>query len=100
MKQHIRTIRPYVELVRDTKTGIAEVENGSTGNGHSCHANIDKTGSVKGMKKLGYWKEDARTVKSGGFIFNIDTYVVTDELDQIAADECRCQACIERKAAQ
>jgi hypothetical protein len=94
----IRTLKPHVELHRDHKTGIAWVEDGSTGMGHSCHPNIDTTGSVAGMKKLGYWRDEARTVRSHGFIYNIDNYVATDELDLVAANECRCQACIVRRA--
>jgi hypothetical protein len=86
----IKEIKPYVSLYRDSKTGIAWIENGSTGQGHSCHPNIDITGSVKGMKKLGYWKQDDRTVRSNGCIYNIDKLVVTDELDEITREYCRC----------
>lgn len=42
-KQHIRTIRPHVRLYRDRQTGIAWVEDGTTGCGYSCHANIKAT---------------------------------------------------------
>lgn len=97
-KRYIREIKTYVGLYRDDKTGIAWVVDGSTGCGHSCHANIDSSGSVRGMKKLGYWRKKDRTVRSNGFIYNIDSYVVNDELDEIAARECRCQACLERRS--
>jgi hypothetical protein len=89
-KQLIRKVSEYVHLYRDPKTGIAWVENGSTGNGHTCHASIDATGSVKGMKKLGYWRKDDKTVRSHGYIYNIDSYVVSDDLDLLAAEYCRC----------
>lgn len=96
-KTFVREVSEYVELHRDPATGIAWVENGKTGLGHSAHPNIDASGSVKGMKSRGYWKPDARTVKSHGFIYNVDRLVVSDELDQLAADECRCVACAERR---
>lgn len=96
-KTKVREIEEYVELHRDPKTGIAWVENGRTGNGHSAHPNIDATGSIRGMKNLGYWKQDVRCVRTHGFIYNIDRLVVSDKFDQIAADECRCEACRERR---
>lgn len=89
-KKLLRQVSEYVYLYRDTRTGIAWVENGSTGGGHSAHANIDASGSVRGMVSRGYWRKTDRTVRSHGCIYNIDTLVVTDELDQIAADHCQC----------
>lgn len=89
-KTFIKEIAPYIELHRDKKTGIAWIENGKTGNGHSCHPNIDSSGSVVGMKKLGYWNKEDRTVRCKGYIYNIDKCVVTDEYDKIAMEYCRC----------
>ena len=97
MKRLVKEIKPYVELYIDDNTGIAWIENGSTGNGHSCHPNIDKTGSVSGMKKLGYWKKDDITLKSNGFIYNISKFVCTDELDRIASEYCKCDKCKEKR---
>lgn len=91
--QLIKVIREHVELFRCNNTGIAWVEDGRTGNGHSAHANIDASGSVKGMKSRGYWKPDARTARTHGFIYNIDTVVIDSDLDKIAAEHCRCEAC-------
>lgn len=89
-KVRLAEIEPYVVLFRDTKTGIAWIENGKTGNGHSAHPNIDATGSIRGMKKLGYWGKKDRCVRSHGFIYNIDKLVVSDELDEIARKHCQC----------
>lgn len=89
-KQLIKRISEHVEVYRDVETGLVWVEDGSTGSWHSSHANIDATGSVRGMKNLGYWKKDARTVRAHGYIYNIDSCVITDEYDQIANDLCRC----------
>lgn len=90
MKRKLLEIKPYVVLYRDDRTGIAWVEDGTTGMGHSCHPNIDATGSIRGMKKLGYWNAKDRCVRSHGFIYNIDHLVSSDELDRIAAEHCRC----------
>lgn len=98
----IKNIGSCAELHRDPKSGIAWVKDYSTGMGHSCHANIDVTGSVRGMKKLGYWGKNDRTVKSHGFIYNIDTFVVDkkDPYDMLAAKYCQCKACVERRSAE
>lgn len=89
-KRLIKQLSEHAALYRDTNTGIAWVENGSTGNGHSAHPNIHSTGSVRGMKQQGYWGKDDRTVRSHGWIYNIDHLVISDEYDQIAADYCQC----------
>ena len=90
MKILLGVVRPHVRLYRDTRTGIAWVANGETGLGHSAHPNIHSTGSIRGMKHLGYWRKDARCVSSHGFIYNVDSLVVSDELDDIARQHCRC----------
>lgn len=96
---YVRNVGTCAELHRDPKTGIAWVKDGSTGLGHSCHANIDGTGSVRGMKALGYWGNEDRTIRSHGFIYNIDTFVVDEEdpYDALTAKECQCASCIERR---
>jgi len=68
----LRDIRPHVALFRDPKTGIAWVEDGSTGLGHTAHANIASSGSVAQMKRRGAWGKKDRAVRSHGFIYNID----------------------------
>lgn len=90
MRQKLMDVRPHVTLYRDDGSGIAWVENRSVGIGHSAHPNISASGSIRGMKDLGYWAKDARTVRSHGFIYNIDSFVVTDEFDELAAEHCRC----------
>lgn len=98
MKRLIRELGDYKSLYRDDNNGIAWIEDGDTGCGYSCHSNIDASGSVKGMKKLGYWEKDARTVRSHGFIYNIDTLVISSEYDKLLAEsECKCIACCERR---
>ena len=95
----VRRVGQYQELHRDRKTGIAWVENGATGLGHSCHSNIDASGSVPGMKDRGYWGRKDRTVRSHGYIFNTSSLVYNreDPFDVIAAEACECVGCRERR---
>ena len=79
MKKLIRELGDCITLYRDTNNGIAWIEDGSTGCGYSCHSNIDITGSVRGMKNLGYWKKDARTIRSHGWIYNIEDFADNDK---------------------
>ncbi len=98
-KKFIREIDECATLYRDDKNGIAWIEDGHTGLGHSCHANIDASGSVTGMKNLGYWNKRDRVIQSHGFKYNIDRFVIDkkDKYDLIVANECMCQGCIERR---
>lgn len=89
MKQHIKVIRCHVHLYRDANTGLAWVEDGTTGCGHSCHPNIDVSGSVKGMKKL-HWGRDAVVVRSHGFYHCTSRFSASDGLDYVAALHCQC----------
>lgn len=99
MKQFIRRIKEHVNLYRDDKSGIAWIEDGRTGLKISVHANIHSSGSVTGMKNLGYWGKRDRSVRSHGWIYNIDSFVCDkdNKLEMIVANECRCQGCIERR---
>ena len=98
-KVKVREIKPYAILYRDDKNGIAWIEDGSSGCGFSVHSNIDSSGSVRGMKNLGYWQKEDRTIRSHGFIYNIDSFVCDKncEFEMIVASECRCQGCLERR---
>jgi len=96
-KQFIKEIKPYANLYRDDKTGIAWIEDSSTGLGHSVHPNIDESGSVRGMKERGYWGKDDKIVKSHGWQYNTSRFVVSDELDKISADYCMCEECKKRR---
>lgn len=86
----LKTLGEYQHLYRDPVTGIAWVEDGSTGNGHTAHPNIDASGSVAGMRKRGYWGKEDRVVRSHGFLHNIDICAIHDKYDQVAADHCQC----------
>ena len=89
----LQEIAPYQRLYRDPQTGIAWVEDGTTGTGHSAHPNIDASGSIRGMKANGYWQKDDVCVRSHGFIFNVSRRVISGDLDQLAADACQCAGC-------
>lgn len=81
---------PYLKLYRDPKTGIAWIEDGHAGVAHSCHPNISSSGSVAQMKRKGWWSKNDRTVRSHGFIYNIDLLALSTDLDQVACDYCQC----------
>jgi hypothetical protein len=99
-KSFVREVELHVELHRCPRTGVAWVEDGRTGNGHSAHPNIAASGSVAGMISRGYWRSDDLTAKTHGFIYNLSRLVVSDDLDKLAAVECRCGACRIRKENQ
>lgn len=94
-----KEVGPYATLYRDSKSGLAWIEDGSTGFGHSCHPNIDIAGSVSGMKALGYWGKSDRIVRTHGFKYNIDRFSVSkgDKYDELVAEKCGCVACRERR---
>lgn len=97
-KELIRKVGKYATLYRDDKTGIAWIEDGSTGLIHSCHPNIGSSGSVYGMKKMGYWDKTDKIIASHGFKYNISKFVIdkASDYDVIASNECRCQECLKR----
>lgn len=98
-KELIRKVGKYaILLYRDNINGIAWIEDGSAGIGHSCHPNISASGSVAGMKKLGYWGKLDKTVQSHGFKYNISKFVIDidNNFDNIVANECMCQECLRR----
>jgi hypothetical protein len=66
------------------KNGIVSIENYSTGCGHSCHPNIDVTGSVSGMKNKGYWGKKDEIVRANGFFYNKSVIHCSDPLDEVA----------------
>ncbi len=39
------------------------------------HPSIHVSGSISGMKKLGYWKEDAIIVRCGNYYYNTSVIV-------------------------
>jgi hypothetical protein len=97
MKKLIKSINEYADLYIDDKTGIAWIEDDSTGMGHSVHPNIDITGSVRGMKDRGYWGREDKIVRSHGWQYNISKFVCSSELDEIVAKHCECEECKKRR---
>ncbi|WP_036486731.1 hypothetical protein [Myxosarcina sp. GI1] len=93
MKTLIQNLTPYQALYRHSFTGIAWIEDDSTGMAHSCHPNIHTTGSVLGMIKLGYWQPSDHIVRSDGYFYNTSNFVISDELDNLAAINCLCHSC-------
>lgn len=73
----MREIEKHINLYRDDKSGIAWIEDGTTGTGVSVHPNIDSSGSVRGMKDRGYWGKKDRTILKGG-----------NKMEKITLDMC------------
>ena len=90
MKHLVKQVSPNARLVRCSRTGIAWVEDGSTGMRYSAHPNISDTGSVRGMKSRGYWGKDDKTVRTHGFIYNISHALAGDPFSQAALSACSC----------
>ena len=93
MKTLIQNLTPYQALYRHSFTGIAWIEDDSTGMAHSCHPNICATGSSQGMIKLGYWQSSDRIVRSNGYFYNTSYIVISNKLDNLAATNCLCHSC-------
>ena len=93
----IAHVGDFKDVYRNKTTGIAFVQDASSGCRYSCHSNIDITGSIRGMKSNGYWGKKDRCIKSNGYIYNIDTMIKSDTFEMIAADYCMCAACVERR---
>lgn len=87
-------------LHRDPKTGLAWIHDGSTGLNVSVHPNISRTGSVAGMKRLGYWGENDVVVPVGSYYYNISRFVCdkNDPFERFLANECMCAGCIARRS--
>jgi hypothetical protein len=62
---------------------VCNIKNYSTGTGHSAHPNIDNSGSVSGMIKLGYWKDTDLICRERGFTYNYSKIVCSDLLDEL-----------------
>ena len=102
MKKVVRKIDEYTTLLRDTRTGVAVVRSMRLGCEFSIHPNIDKTGSVLGMKKNGYWGKHDRVARCFGAIFDIDKVfhdgdVAGENYDDLLGHECMCAACCEKR---
>ena len=93
-KQLIEVIEPHVNLYRDSNTGIAWVEDGRTGCGHSCHPNIDASGSVRGMIARRHWHEDDLVILTNGFKYNVSKFMASTDYDLVAAKHCQCRPCL------
>ncbi len=48
-----------------------------TENEKARHPSIHYTGSIRGMKKLGFWKKGDRCVRCGQYIYNLSQTIGT-----------------------
>lgn len=63
------------------KKGIVFIKSG--GFYYSCHPNIHKSGSVKGMIKLGHWKRTDKIIRRGEYKYNVSKIVLSSCSDLI-----------------
>ena len=86
-------IKEHVTLNRDRKTGLAFIQDGTTGLHHTIHPNIDSTGSVSGMIANGPWEKDDIVLSTPYGHYNLSQKVITDDYDKIVAQHCLCNVC-------
>ena len=79
----VKETRWLCSLPKAYKGNLFCIENYSAGVEHSAHPNIDASGSVAGMKKLGYWRKDAVINRTHGAIYNMSLVVCSDPLDEL-----------------
>lgn len=99
MYRYIKSVGDCANLYRDDTSGLAWISDGRIGTEHSVHPSIHRTGSVRGMKSLGYWGKKDKVVRSHGWIFNISIFTCDEDnkYDLIVANECKCECCVERR---
>lgn len=81
VQNHLRINGELVEF--KISNGIVQGRNYSSGGGHSAYSNIDVTGSIRGMKKRGFWGKKDEIVRAHGFYFNKSQVLITDAIDAI-----------------
>ena len=99
MKKFIREVTPYAKLYRDSKTGIAWIDDDSTGLRYTVHPYIDRTGSIKGMKQQHFWGKDDKVVTAAGYHYNISRFWCdkNEPFDELLSHECMCYSCNARR---
>lgn len=81
--------KPNLTLKYSSVTGIAWIEDASTGMAHSAHPNISTTGSLRiYRKKFGLGK--CKFKRCRGFWYNTSHCAVSTAEDRIAASYCQC----------
>lgn len=45
------------------------------------YASIDATGSVRGMKKLGFWKKHDECIRCGRYIYNVNIRIAKRKIN-------------------
>ncbi|MBM3223390.1 MAG: hypothetical protein FJZ47_06275 [Candidatus Tectomicrobia bacterium] len=90
MTKQLFKLTPKTTLYRDDETGIAWVEDFTTGVGYAAHPNIKRPRTVAEMLQKGHWGPDERTIRSQSFTYNIDRLVIEHPLDDVARQHCQC----------
>jgi hypothetical protein len=75
----------HTTLCRDPKSGIAWVEDGRAGVVHTCHPNVSDLANSDDAYGPG-----ANVRRSHGWLYHVDVCIVSDELDELARQNCQC----------
>lgn len=72
---------------------VCRIKNYSAGIEHCAHPNISVTGSVSGMRKLGYWRKTDIVYRQGSAWYNVSQIVTSHLLDELclALEDTGCK---------
>lgn len=62
---------------------VVTIDDHSIGCRMSAHPNIGQSGSVAGMKNMGYWRKNDVTVRQRNFIYNVSSVACTSIIDEL-----------------
>ena len=94
MLEEIRKLDDTATLYRDNRTGIAFVRDSVRGCSWSVHPSISTSGSVNGMRKLGYWEKEDKVVRCHGAYINTSHVVLDNEYYRALVVTFRRIACV------
>jgi hypothetical protein len=87
----LREVAPHMVLCRDSKNGVARIEDGHRGIRRTIHPNVHGSASIAALRRQG-WGEGGRIVRAHGFIYSLVSYLRDEdpEVDAILREECQC----------
>lgn len=88
--KHAKELAPGITLFCDDETGIAWIEDYTTGKAHAAHPKVKRPRTAEDMKRRGYWGTEDRGVPSQSFTYNIDRLTIHEPLDDVSRQHCRC----------
>ena len=88
----LQTIGANQQLYRDTMTGLAWIEDRSSGASYALHPCTASIASIRDLKKNGDWGLTDQCVRSRGFHYNIDRYIPCHDpaINAALLSACHC----------